>query len=413
MTSSLYAANHPAAFWRPQLRPEPPGEAWELAAAEAAAVLPATARAGGGIDQLLAATLGEGQFGPGHWRLSPARRAYYLVKPLLPRTMVLRARRAARAGAGRDSLLEWPVEDRFRRFLWATMDGLLHRLGLAETPFLHLWPHGARFALVLTHDVELAEGQRFVARVADREETLGFRSSFNFVAERYPLDEGLLRDLQSRGFEIGLHGLRHDGRELRSRRAFAATARRLNRHLARLGAAGFRSPLTLRHPEWMQELQVEYDASFFDTDPFEPLPGGTMSIWPFQLGRFVELPYTLAQDSTLLQVLGERSPRLWLEKTDYVERWCGMALLNTHPDYLRQPDHLAVYTSFLDQMREREACWRPLPREAARWWRRRAAAESAGDLEGGAEGRLRRGEHGETELLPPPARAAVAVEGER
>jgi hypothetical protein len=410
MISSLYAANHPGAFWRPLLRPEPPGEVWEQAAAEAAAVLPATARAASGVDQLLAATLGEGQFGLGHWRLPRTRRAYYLVKPLLPRKLVLRARRAACAGAGRHSLLDWPVEDRYRRFLWATMDGVLHRLGLAETPFLHLWPHRARFALVLTHDVELAEGQRFVAALADREQALGFRSSFNFVAERYPLDRGLLRDLASRGFEVGLHGLRHDGRELRSRRAFAATTRRLNQHLGQLEAAGFRSPLTLRHPEWMQELQVEYDASFFDTDPFEPLPGGTMSLWPFQLGRFVELPYTLAQDSTLLQVLGERSPRLWLEKTGYLERWCGMALLNTHPDYLRQRDQLAVYTAFLEEMRERDACWQPLPREAARWWGRRAAAASAGDLEGGAEGRLHRGEGGEVEVLPPlPRRHELAV----
>ena len=31
----------------------------------------------------------------------------------------------------------------------------------------------------------------------------------------------------------------------------------------------------------MQALEIEYDLSFFDTDPCEPIPGGTMSIWPF------------------------------------------------------------------------------------------------------------------------------------
>ena len=50
-----------------------------------------------------------------------------------------------------------------------------------------------------------------------------------------------------------------------------------------------------------------------------------MSIWPFVLGRFIELPYTLAQDFTLIDVMGERSPRLWLEKVAYIERWGGMA----------------------------------------------------------------------------------------
>src|SRR5207244_5097725 len=252
--------------------PAPSADAWEQAARAAAAVLPDGARASAGIHGLLEATLGEGQFGPGHWRLSRPRRLYYRVKPFVPRRLVLRARRAGRTREHSGAALAWPVEDRYRRFLWATMDGLLQRLGLDRVPFIHFWPRGARYALVLTHDVEMAEGQRFAGRVADQEERLGFRSSFNFVAERYPLDRGLIRDLLSRGFEVGVHGLRHDGRELRSQRAFAATATRLNEHLHRLGAVGFRSPLTHRHPEWMQALEVEYDSSFFDTDPYEPMP---------------------------------------------------------------------------------------------------------------------------------------------
>ena len=69
----------------------------------------------------------------------------------------------------------------------------------------------------------------------------------------------------------------------------------------------------------MQALEVEYDSSFFDTDPYEPMPGGTMSIWPFFLGHFVELPYTLVQDHTLSVILGERTPRLWLDKVDFIE----------------------------------------------------------------------------------------------
>ncbi len=409
MSAALYAANHPARFWRPLLPVEPGPSDWEEAVRASAFVLPPTARAGQGIDALLAAVLGEGQFGPGHWRLSRARRLYYWVKPAIPRVLVRRARRAVQPGAPGTFRLGWPVEDRYRRFLWATIGALLALAGRDEAPFLFFWPGDARSALVLTHDVETAGGQRFVAEVADREERLGLRSSFNFVAERYALDLGLIRELRSRGFEVGLHGLRHDGRELRSRRSFERTARRLNGHLARLDAAGFRSPLTHRHPEWMQALAVEYDASFFDTDPFEPLPGGTMSLWPFFIGRFVELPYTLPQDSTLADVLGERGPRLWLEKAAYVARWHGMALLNTHPDYLRLPGRWDVYAAFLEELRARGSHWNALPREVARWWRGRSAAGSAGALEGGREGLLRRGRGGDVEVLPPAAEAASTV----
>jgi len=400
MSTALYAANHPAEFWRPLLAAEPDAAQWDRAISRAAAGLPYLARlAGDRIERLLEATLGEGQFGAGHWRLSPARRLYYLVKPLLPRPVVVRGRRRAQARAPQTFPLGWPIEDRYRRFLWATIGELMALGDLTEMPFIFFWPFGAAYALVLTHDVETAEGQRFVRRVADLEERLGFRSSFNFVAERYPLDHQLIADLGARGFEVGVHGRRHDGRELRSRRVFERHARHINHHLRRLGAVGFRSPLTHRHPEWMQALNVEYDASFFDSDPFEPVPGGTMSLWPFTIGRFLELPYTLAQDFTLIDVLGERSPRLWLEKAAYLRRFCGMALLNSHPDYLRESCHERVYRAFLEELSGDPTCWNALPRQAARWWRQRAAAPSADALPGARRGLVQRNGDGETEVV--------------
>jgi peptidoglycan/xylan/chitin deacetylase (PgdA/CDA1 family) len=242
--------------------------------------------------------------------------------------------------------------------------------------------------------------------VADLEERLGVRSAFNFVSDDYPLDHGLIRDLQGRGFEVGVHGLRHDGHEFSSRHEFERRAEMVNRRLRELGAVGFRAPLTHRHPGWMQSLGVEYDASFFDTDPFEPIPGGTMSLWPFLLGRFVELPYTLPQDHTLAEVLGERTPALWLTKTSYLARWFGMALVNAHPDYLRLPGRWAMYEEFLETVLAAGDAWRALPRDVARWWRRRATAPPS-ELLGApdvAMGRLRL-EGGRVEVSPPePAR---------
>jgi hypothetical protein len=121
----------------------------------------------------------------------------------------------------------------------------------------------------------------------------------------------------------------------------------------------------------MQALDIEYDLSFFDTDPWEPIPGGTMSIWPFIVGHFVELPYTLAQDNTLVNVLGEHSPRIWLDKVNFLKQYHGIALVNTHPDYLCEPAAWQVYHDFLLAMRAGSDYWHALPREAARWWRYR------------------------------------------
>jgi hypothetical protein len=251
------------------------------------------------------------------------------------------------------------------------MKRLLTAMGGRALTFRQFWPQGRLFALVLTHDIETEKGQAFVRAVADLEEGLGFRSSFNFIPERYPLDRDLMRELRQRGFEIGVHGLKHDGKLFDNQTEFARRAERINQHLREFEAVGFRAPLTIRNPEWMQALDIEYDLSFFDTDPYEPLAGGTMSIWPFTIGRFVELPYTLVQDITLSTVLGMETPSLWLDKVDFIERYHGMALINTHPDYLRDEKNWQIYADFLGAMTERADRWDALPCDAARWWRAR------------------------------------------
>jgi hypothetical protein len=378
----LYAANAPDRFWG--VGAEVPSDHW-LAAGEAVAqVLPdavARALAQSGWPGLLEHTLGEGQFGPGRYRLSPARRTYYALRPVLPRPLIEAARRGLSGRPARAFSLGWPIEDRYVRFLYEVAQQVAPELP-AQQLRSTLWPDSADFAFVLTHDVERAAGQAFVRTLADIDASYGFRSSFNFVLEDYELDHDLVDELVARGFEVGIHGLKHDGSLFSSWGQFRRAGARIAQHARALDAVGFRSPATHRHPGWMQMLEIEYDSSFFDTDPYEVMPGGTMSIWPFFCGRFVELPYTLAQDHTLMIVLGERTPRLWVDKLDFLIKWGGMALLNAHPDYLQTAQHRGVYEEFLQEVRirirrARDAaappnCWHALPREVARWWRARA-----------------------------------------
>ena len=415
MNPDLYRQNSPDRFWRVLSEPEPAREDWELAISRAAAVLPAEAwREGDQVDSILAQTLGEGQFGPGHWRLGRASEVYYALKPVLPRSLTRRLKGwygAHRAGAGR---LGWPIESRYVRFQFDAVRQLAGILGRPSLRFLDFWPGGSQYALVLTHDIETEAGQSFASEVADLDAAFGFRSAFNFVPERYRVDRRLMENLRERGFEIGVHGLKHDGKDFRSESEFLRRAALTNCHLHDFQAVGFRAPLTHRNPDWMQALDVEYDASFFDTDPYEPIAGGTMSIWPFLLGRFVELPYTLTQDYTVSTVLGETTPRLWLEKVDFIRANHGMALLNTHPDYLRHPKTWSMYSAFLEAMSSRGDHYHALPREVARWWRARAAAAAIQDLpEGsvaiiGADGEISR-----SESANPNGRHAARTEDAR
>jgi peptidoglycan/xylan/chitin deacetylase (PgdA/CDA1 family) len=366
--TSLYASNS-LGCWS-GLGAEIPVETWERAAVSAADLVPGGpgVLAQSGWSGLMEHVLGEAQFGAGRYDLSLSRRLYYRLKPFLPRAATNLLRRGYRNRQETGFPLDWPVEDRFVRFLHRVLSGL------DSTSF---WPSGAHYAFALTHDVERADGQAFVPVLADLDERYGFRSSFNFVAADYRVDRPLQEDLRRRGFEIGVHGLHHDGSLFASRAKFDAAVPRINQYLSEWGAVGFRGPYTHRNPEWLQALDIEYDSSCFDVDPFEPMPGGTMSIWPFFCGRFVELPYTLVQDHTLLVILGERTPRLWLDKVQFLVEWGGMALVNVHPDYLRDPAHLAVYEASLAEMARRLADpatpgWHALPREIARWWRQRA-----------------------------------------
>ena len=202
------------------------------------------------------------------------------------------------------------------------------------------WPEGKEFALVLTHDVERERGVEKCLQLAALEEELGFRSSFNFVPKGYKDSPDLRGELVRRGFEVGVHGLFHDGRLFESKREFQRRAPHINAYLADWNAVGFRAPTMQRRFEWMHVLNIEYDTSSFDTDPFEPQPDGAGTIFPFFVThpssqrRFVELPYTLPQDFLLFVLMRRQNIDIWKAKLAWIVKVGGMALLDTHPDYM-------------------------------------------------------------------------------
>jgi peptidoglycan/xylan/chitin deacetylase (PgdA/CDA1 family) len=181
--------------------------------------------------------------------------------------------------------------------------------------------------------------------------------------------ERLLAD----GFEVGVHGWRHDGRDFASHDVFRARLPQIRRYAEQWGAQGFRAPSSLRVWDWMPELGFDYDSSYSDTAPFEPQPGGCCSLLPFFNQDLVELPVTMPQDHTLFVILGERDEALWRTKAEIVRGLDGMALMLTHPDYATPP-RLAAYRRLLEEYRGDETAWRALPREVSAWWRERAAS---------------------------------------
>lgn len=291
---------------------------------------------------------------------------YYRLRPFLPQAVRFRLRHRLASRLRERHRATWPIDP-------AAAESPSHWAG---------WPENSRFAFVLTHDVESQAGLDQVEALARVEMRHGFRSSFNFVPEGpYRVPAGLRRWLERHDFEVGVHDLHHDGSLYRSRGEFPRHAARINHYLDAWDAEGFRSAFMLHELDWLHDLRIRYDASTFDTDPFEPQPEAAGTIFPFIVagsrGRYVELPYTLPQDSTLFLVLREATPGIWLEKLDWLVARGGMALVNVHPDYLsfdsaatstRYP--VAHYEALLVHARahlDGVGGWHALPREIARF----------------------------------------------
>ncbi len=113
------------------------------------------------------------------------------------------------------------------------------------------------------------------------EESLGFRSSFNFVPRRYAVSPSLRKSLVERGFEVGVHGLYHDGKYYLARNTFAERAKKINHYLREWNSVGYRAPAMFNKLEWFHDLDIEYDSSTFDTDPFEPNAKGVGTVFPY------------------------------------------------------------------------------------------------------------------------------------
>lgn len=257
------------------------------------------------------------------------RKTFYIIKPLIPRSLQIFLRRKL-VSKQREKFSEvWPI-------LPSSAKKPLDWKG---------WQDGKKFAFIITHDVELKSGYDKCKKLMQIEKELGFVSSFNFVPERYKVSPELRKYLEDNGFEIGVHGLNHDGKLFSNKNIFDERAEKINRYIKEWNVVGFRAPAMHHNLDWIKQLNIEYDLSTFDTDPFEPQADGVGTIFPFivdgnnKQDGYVEMPYTLVQDFTLFILMKEKDIGIWKEKIDWIADNGGMVLVNVHPDYVSFNDN--------------------------------------------------------------------------
>lgn len=249
---------------------------------------------------------------------------YYVVKPLMPEWFRLLLRRTLVLVQQKKYADVWPIFEpaAARPVQWPG------------------WPGGKRFALVLTHDVDTGAGNEKVPLLMELDRSLGFTATFFFVPDEYEHPDKHHDMLRRNGFEIGVHGLKHDGKLYQSENAFNKNAVQINHFIEKWQAAGFRAPCMHHNLVWLHRLNILYDASTYDTDPFEPQGGGAATIFPFTVTdpatghSYVELPYTLPQDYLLFEIMRQKTINIWKRKLDWIVDNGGMAHVLAHPDYM-------------------------------------------------------------------------------
>jgi len=301
------------------------------------------------------------------------RKSYYRTRPLLPRPFQIWLRRRYARLQARSNFPRWPIETCLHDF-FELMLAIVAGITGESVPCIAPWPNGHTWAWVLTHDVEHAAGLAAIGRVIELERARGLRSSWNIVPRRYEIDPACVAGLFDAGFEVGVHGIYHDGRDLESRSTWQRRLPIAHEAAERWSAGGFRSAASHRDSDLMRSLNFDYDSSWPDTDPFEPQNGGCCTWLPFFVGQLVELPTTLPQDHTLFVILGQPDEATWVAKTEFLRARGGMAMIDTHPDYLVNERIFNAYAGFLDRFSDDTTAWQALPREVSSWWRRRAAS---------------------------------------
>lgn len=312
-----------------------------------------------------------------HFGLSDGfiREMYYLVRPWMPLSFRKHLQRIYLRGWEKLSFPKWPVDRTVDRLFQKLLVLGLKSKGLDSIPFIWFWPEGANASAVMTHDVEAEAGKQFCSELMDIDESYGIPASFQIVPEvRYSVEPEFLDQMRSRGFEVNVQDLNHDGRLFQEKTEFERRVKAINRYAKEYRAAGFRSAVLYRNQEWFDRLEFEYDMSVPNVAHLDPQRGGCCTIMPYFVGGLVELPVTMTQDHTLFNVLSDFSTSLWEQQIQEILKQNGFMNFIVHPDYILGEEAQNAFKRLLArlaEMRKENNLWLALPREVNRWWRQR------------------------------------------
>jgi len=272
---------------------------------------------------------------------------------------------------------KWPIDCTVDEFLESVLALMMQETEQHRVPFIWFWPNGADSCTIVTHDVETEAGRDFCSHLMTINASWGISASFQIIPEdRYEVPAEFLDEIRTRGFEVNVHDLNHDGSLFWDREKFSDRVGAINRYGQEFCAVGFRSGAMYRNQEWYQDLDFEYDMSVPNVAHLEPQHGGCCTVMPYFNGKILELPLTVTQDYALFHLLNERSMDLWEEQIAAIRKRHGLISILVHPDYIMESQEEAIYQKLLSRiadLRDAHNVWTATPREVNAWWRMRSS----------------------------------------
>ncbi len=306
---------------------------------------------------------------------SAIEKLYYQLRPYLGVAVRKHLQKVRLRGWDKIAFPQWPVDRSVDVLMERALAAVLKTGRVSRIPFVWFWPNGASACGMMTHDVEGQAGLDFCDELMDIDDSYAIKSAFQLIPEgREDEWRRTAARLRTRGFEVNLHDLNHDGRLFADQAAFLDNAKRINDYTREFECGGFRSGAMYREQDWFHAFEFAYDMSVPNVAHLEPQRGGCCTVMPYFVGNVLELPLTTVQDYSLFHILNDYSTTLWKEQSRIIREHHGLISVITHPDYLAGRRERGVYQQLLQhlaELRDREGVWMALPGEINRWWRNR------------------------------------------
>src|SRR3989304_7531838 len=189
--------------------------------------------------------------------------------------------------------------------------------------------------LLLSHDIETANGFKMALKMANIEESLGFRSTWFIITGEYKIDESVLNELVIRGHKIGWHEFKHDNRfPFLSQKGMEKRIAKSMDFIKKYNVKGFRSPSYLFSEKMFKKIReyFAYDSSRLD---YDIISGGRQKgcycPYPFLLeSGLLEIPVTIPWEIPFIS--DEPLKDYWERKIALLLENNALIHINTHPD---------------------------------------------------------------------------------